>query len=405
MYGGALKEHSVSRPGVRKTRHTLKSWRFLVVLMPATLLSLCLEPWGLQASSRQDLLPQAFETTLEIVAVGDIMMHLSQVKSAYNRKTEQFDFSRQFAAISDRIRAADIAIGNLETTFTPGRKVSGYPRFNTPSELARDLREAGFDLMVTANNHALDFGEKGVLGTLDALQKYDMRAVGTHRSPNAAAQPVIIEKNGIKVAFLAYTCGTNGLQRPAGKPYLLNLYSTAQVEKDVASARAQSVDLILCYMHFGAEYDRFPDQQQYRIDAALRKAGVHVVLGSHPHVIQPENRRLGEKQYTLFSLGNFISGQKRSFTDVGLLLTLRVRKAHPGGIASIERVSYTPTHVERSQKGEGLDYRVVPLLQVDAELSEQYRNNLTYNRTSLNSDLLGHIRGGVFLDVPEPEKF
>lgn len=374
------------------------SLRFLFVLIPVALLFLCVEPWGLQASYQPDVRPRSYETAIEIVAVGDIMMHLSQIESAYDKKTDQYDFTPQFSAVKKQISAADIAIGNLETTFTPGKKPTGYPRFNAPAALARDLATTGFDLLVTANNHSLDYGEAGILGTLSALQKNKIVPVGTSRSAEETRRPVVVERNGIKVAFLAYTCATNGLKRPKNKPYLLNLYADKKVQADVALARKAGADLILGYVHFGQEYERYPGPDQYRIAAEMRKAGVHVVLGSHPHVVQPENNRISRKQYTLFSLGNFISGQRGRFTDIGLMLQLRVVKTHPGGMTIIDQVAHTPTYVQRKKKGKRLAYGVVPLKQVDARLSKRYRSQLTYNKTSLNSDLLGHIRGGVYLE-------
>jgi poly-gamma-glutamate capsule biosynthesis protein CapA/YwtB (metallophosphatase superfamily) len=383
------------------THHSGSPLRVMLILIPAALMFLCLEPWGLQASYRQDVQPFVYETSLEIVAVGDIMMHLSQVKSAYDEKKDRYDFSPQFSEIKDQISRADIAIGNLETTFTPGQKMTGYPKFNTPAALARDLKKTGFDLLVTANNHSLDYGEDGIIGTLDALKKNGLIAVGTGRSWEDEMQPVIVERNDIKVAFLAYTCGTNGVQLPEKKPYLLKLFSKKQVAKDVAAAQRGGVDLILAYIHFGAEYERFPGTEQYKIASVLRQSGVHIVLGSHPHVIQPENKRLSQKQYTLFSLGNFISGQRTRFTDIGLMLNLRLVKRHPAGVTTIEQVSYTPTYVKRSWKKAGVDYSVVPLQQVDKHLSKLYRSKMTYNKVSLRQDVLGHIRGGVYLEKPE----
>jgi len=358
------------------------------------LLLLCFSP-GYVAAPLEEMSPPPVENTLKLVAVGDIMAHLPLVRSAYDVNTGRHDFTGSFAPVKAQIQAADLAIGNLETTLTAGGDYTGYPKFRAPADLARDLAAVGFDLLVTANNHSLDYGAAGVTETVRLLHSQGLQAVGTANSA-AAVGPVLMERNGIRLAFVAYATALNGMTLPAGRDYLVRLYTPDAVRQDVARARAAGADLVISYIHFGDEYARYPNAQQYAIADDLLAAGVQLVLGSHPHVVQPEQRPVAAGHYVIYSLGNFISCQRSAFTDVGLLLEIEIAKRFPDGATQVRQVRPTPTYVKLQKRAGRNHYQVAPLQTADARASDRYRAKLTYNRQSLFLDLLGHLQGGVW---------
>jgi len=204
----------------------------------------------------------------------------------------------------------------------------------------------------------------------------------------------LIEKNGIRIAIMAYTCKTNGHKVPKGKEYLLNIYSKKIAEQEVESARKQQADILISYVHFGEEYERYPDPEQYRVVKELEDLGFNIIIGSHPHVLQPEKNKIEKNRYAVFSLGNFISGQSTKFTDIGMMLEFEIQKNASDNKTSIQKVTHMPTFTKKSN---GV-ISVVPLQSVDDDLTRLYANKLTYNKQSMHKDILGHVKGGVYLD-------
>jgi len=383
--------------------------RWLLIVLSAVLLSLllCFVPSNLLQPVSLAQVPAPFECTLKLVAVGDIMAHMPLVNSAYDPLGKQHDFMPLFSPLKTTIESADLAIGNLETTLTTGSDYTGYPRFRAPAALARDLGKTGFDVLVTANNHSLDYGAAGVLDTLAVLKNNGLLAVGT-AAANDNAGPVLVERNGIRLAIIAYATALNGFKLPAGRDYLVRLYAPETVRRDVAAAKKAGADLVVCYIHFGEEYLRYPDANQYRIADDLLAAGVDLLLGSHAHVVQPEQKPVAKGRYAIYSLGNFVSSQRSKFTDVGMLLEIEIAKRFPEGFTEVRRINPVPTYVQIKQVAGRSRYQVLPLQQLDAEVSTRYRSKLTYNRDSLYFDTLGHLHGGVWrpaqpLQVPQPE--
>lgn len=310
--------------------------------------------------------PPSYTRTLKLAAVGDIMMHMPQVNSGLQADGTH-DFRPFFAQVRQRLSEADLAIGNLETTFAgEQRGYSGYPRFNSPDALAQALAEAGFDIITTANNHSLDTGESGLIRTLDVLDQHQLQHTGTFRSAEEREQLLIVEKNDISLAILAYTYGTNGIPIPEGKPYLVNLLEEEQVERDVRRAKAAGVDLIAVMVHFGNEYQRQPSEEQKRWVERFRQLGVDLVLGSHPHVVQPYT--LGtytapdgtERDFVaIYSMGNFISNQRGDYKDVGVIFEVVVEKHFPEGTVTLKEVSAQPTYVDVWQQDGKRHYQVM----------------------------------------------
>ncbi|MBL0020052.1 MAG: CapA family protein [Bacteroidetes bacterium] len=225
--------------------------------------------------------------TITIRAVGDLMCHAPQFEYA-RLGTDTFDFRRCYAEVADYLKGADFTIGNIETVFAgPTAKYTGYPTFNSPEDYLDAVKEAGFDFLVTANNHSLDRGGNGAFKTLDVLDKYGFDHTGTYRSPADRDSIRVVNVKGISMAILNYTYGTNGIPIPKDKPWIINLTDTLLIEKDVLAARALKPDLVVVSFHWGLEYQHEPcDSQRIQFEAAAA-AGADLILGSHPHVIQP----------------------------------------------------------------------------------------------------------------------
>ena len=244
-----------------------------------------------QTDDNESITEQEQESRLTITAVGDIMMHMPQVRAAM-QPDGSYDFRSVFHEVKYYLERADITIGNLETTIGPPEKgYSGYPRFRSPEEILEALKYAGFDVLVTANNHSLDALEFGLEYTLDELDKYGFMYTGTARSIEEKNKHLIVEKNNIRVGILSYTYGTNGMEAAVSQEklkYMVNYYNDYnQVVNDINSIKAESVDLLIAYMLWGYEYNRTPNVEQKNLKELLAKEGVDIIFGSHPIVIQP----------------------------------------------------------------------------------------------------------------------
>ncbi|NLG85395.1 MAG: CapA family protein, partial [Firmicutes bacterium] len=225
-------------------------------------------------------------STARLVAAGDIILHTPILNAARDAASSRYDFRPIFTYLRPFFEEADLATAVLETTLGgPESGYTGYPRFNSPAEIAEALRWAGIDLVFTAHNHSLDRGVDGVWRTLEHLDRVGLLHVGTARTPDPGARVVLREINGIRFAFLAYTTSTNGLSLPRGREWAVNLYRREQAAADVALARRLGAEAIVSARHAGVEYQRQPSQEQRTIVEELLDLGVDVVLGSHPHVI------------------------------------------------------------------------------------------------------------------------
>jgi len=271
--------------------------------------------------------------TVTFLAVGDVMMHDGQIWAGYNEATDTFDYTEFFHVVRDEISAADIAMANLETTLAgKEQKYTGYPMFNSPDEIADALKDAGFDIVVTSNNHTLDRGAKGALRTLEVLKERGLATLGTYASEEERSQILIREVNGISFAFLAYTYGTNGIPIPKDMPYLVNLIDEEATLSDIERAKSQA-DVVVVYLHYGDEYQRTPSKYQRKLAHLLLKKGASFIVASHPHVIQPSEwmevqEPDGEivKKYIAYSMGNFISAQRFPYTEEGLMVKFTLEK-------------------------------------------------------------------------------
>ncbi|MED4586022.1 CapA family protein [Brevibacillus choshinensis] len=317
------------------------------------------------------------EQRLSLMAVGDIMMHQEQLDAAWNPATKKYDFHPFFTNVVPMFKEADWVIGNLETTMSGSATgYSGYPMFNSPAELSHTLKDVGFTAVSTANNHSLDRKEPGILQTIKHLDEAGLLHTGTFTSPEERDEPLLLRRDGFTLALLSYTYGTNGIPIPEGKPYMINLIDPELIKKDIARAREKGADLVAVALHFGVEYQRLPNEAQKKTAEQCIQFGADLILGAHPHVVQPyewktvtmEDGR-EHKGLITYSLGNFISAQRWDYKDVGAILKLTLHKGE-SGVASIESAEMIPTYVHFFRKSGKRNYVIYPVPQTLAKLQQ-----------------------------------
>lgn len=275
--------------------------------------------------------------SVTIAAVGDILIHDSVFKDAYTGSG--YDFKPMFENVKQYLQQADIAFANQETMLG-GKELglSGYPRFNSPTEVGDALKHIGIDIVSIANNHTLDVGEKGILNAIDYYNSEGILYTGAYESFEDREIIRTIEKDGIIFSFLAYTYGTNGIPVPNGKDYLVNLIDEERIVADIQKAKDIS-DVVVLSLHFGNEYEPFPNTRQKELAQMFSDAGANIIFGHHPHVLQPMDWITGEdgqKTFVAYSLGNFISGQKGIEREIGGILQLEVQKKVSRSATTIE---------------------------------------------------------------------
>lgn len=293
-----------------------------------------------------------------LVAVGDILIHDTVYLDAKTKKG--YNFKPMFAPIKKQIEEADIAFANQES-LTAGKdlQLSGYPTFNGPKAVAEAVKWTGFDIVNMANNHTLDRGEAGIKQSINYWKELGVEYIGSSLSPQDK-QLKILERNNIKFGFLGYTYGTNGIPTPAGKDYLVNRINTEQIKKDIKKAK-QNSDLVVVSLHFGTQYQTKPNYNQQKIAKQLSQAGADIILGHHPHVLQPIRwieRGTRTKTLVAYSLGNFLSGQNGTKRNIGGILKLNTVKNKKTNQAKVKKVDFIPTYTSSEQKN---NFKIVPL--------------------------------------------
>ena len=285
--------------------------------------------------------------SISIYFAGDIMQHEAQLKAAL-RADGTYDYTGCFTQVTPEIEAADIAVCNFETTLG-GAPYSGYPQFCSPDELAAAVRDAGFDIFLTANNHCLDRRTRGLVRTLDVLDSLGIPHLGTYRdlAERDSLYPYIIERNSMRIALLNYTYATNGI--PVAAPYIVNYIDTTQIKADVIRARQFKADCIIACMHWGTEYRLEPDKSQKTLEEWLYSIGVDHIIGGHPHVVQPirtlPHRYHAGSSLTVWSLGNYISNMSAPHTFQGLAVTTHLIKI--GNITKLRGYDIHPNRTIR----------------------------------------------------------
>ncbi len=298
----------------------------------------------------------------ELLFVGDAMQHQAQIDAA-RRPDGRWDYEACFADVRTDIEGADFAVVNLETPLGEAPH-TGYPCFNAPAAWADALADAGFDLFLTANNHTLDRRARGLRATVDSLDRRGLRHIGTYRddASRARAIPSVIDINRIKVGFLNYTYGTNGFTPSDG--VVVDYIDRRRIAADVGAARIAGAEIVCVCIHWGDEYRLTPNQAQ-RADADfLESLGVDIIIGAHPHTVQPiefrDNRYFPHKKLFLaWSLGNFISNMKTPDTRGGLMARVWLHRGDDG-VARVDGGNYTLLFTVPAGNPAGTNFRLVP---------------------------------------------
>lgn len=316
-----------------------------------------------------------------IVFAGDAMMHAAQIEAA-RQADGSYDFTDCFTAVSPYISEADYAVVNLEAPLG-GKPYAGYPCFSAPDSYADALAGAGFDLFFTANNHCLDKRDRGARRTVDALSSAGIEHLGTYRdlAQRDSILPLIKDIGGIKVAFLNYTYGTNGIA-PQGS-IVVDYIDREKIAEDIRSARQKGAELVCAGMHWGYEYKLLPNAEQKALANFLVDQGVDLVIGSHPHVVQPMEMRAdscGRRSLVVYSLGNFISNMKTRDTRGGALAKAWISRG-PDGRAGVDSAAYRLVFTIPAQGGE--NFRLVNCDDCDASAWKVRCNDFRQTATSL----------------------
>ena len=299
---------------------------------------------------------------VKIIFAGDLMGHMPQVKAAL-QSDGSYDYSPCFRYIKNYVESADLAILNLEVPLD-GKPYSGYPQFSSPDALAADAKAAGFDIMTTANNHCMDRGRHGLERTLHALDSLGIPHLGTYRNikQRNAEHPMIVNRNGLRIALLTYTYGTNGI--PAVSPNVVNLIDTNEMARDLKVAQEKGADFIITLIHWGIEYAVKANDEQEQTARWLLEHGCDAVVGGHPHVVQnftldaiPDNNRYPE--VVIYSMGNLVSNQRDVNTDGGIMVELNLLKTINSPRIT-QHWAYMPYWVYRGSIGGLYQYYIVP---------------------------------------------
>lgn len=293
-----------------------------------------------------------------LLFAGDLMQHDGQIKAA--RTADGYDYTDVFARVKPEISRYDIAVANFEVTLA-GPPYKGYPCFSAPDEYLRAIIDAGFDVMLTSNNHSCDTRAKGLERTIVMMDSLKMPHLGTYRHQKEREQnyPFIIERNGIRIAMLNFTYGTNGI--PVPPPYIVNLEDTAQIAKDITAAKKKDADVIIAFPHWGIEYASLPSNAQRKLTQWMLNKGVDHVIGGHPHVVQPfevNEDNKGNKHLTVYSLGNYVSNMTKPHTDGGAMVTMTLTKKD--GKTAMTDCDYSLFWVSRPLTSGRKNFRIYP---------------------------------------------
>jgi poly-gamma-glutamate synthesis protein (capsule biosynthesis protein) len=328
--------------------------------------------------------PEELPVSLRVLCAGDVMVHEQQLAAQWDAASGVYDFSGNFEYVKEYVSAADLALCNLETTLG-GEPYTGYPLFSSPDSLAVAIAGAGFDAVFTSNNHMLDRGADGLFRTLETATAAGLRTAGS-RGEGEAPGALVRVAEGIVVGLVSFTYESpraganrtlNGIRVKAGIEPLINSFGfedldgdLERVSGDIRRVREDGADIVVCYFHWGDEYERSPNDYQRYIASRAAISGADVIFASHPHVPQGfEYLRPGPDRAVpvFYSLGNFISNQRFEtrgdrFTEQGIMAVADVRIMRSDGeILSVEAKAL-PTWVDRYRSGGKNVYAIVPLV-------------------------------------------
>ena len=341
---------------------------------------------------------------MSLLFLGDIMGHGPQIKSAWNDSLKKYDYNKVFEPVEDIISSVDIAVAYLEVTLA-GPPFDGYPQFSSPDELAEACKSNGIDVLVTANNHSCDRGSMGIVRTNRVLDSLEILHTGTfsNQQNRDSLNLLVLEKENIRIGLLNYTYGTNGI--PFHAPTYVNLLDSSLIKKDLKFARTKNLDKLIVFVHWGAEYQDQPNLYQKNFNQFFKRQGVDIVIGSHPHVVQPMHYiKNNDKEFlTVYSLGNFVSNQRDFRKDGGVLFRCSIVKRDK---ASISDKEYILTWVNKFYKNKKWHYEVLPCSNKTYG-KEYFSRNEDYAKMQVYSDhaknLIADYNINILEGLPYPK--
>lgn len=365
-------------------RVVIRNVCFLIVTLFLSCLVLLYLDVLILKEEKQEVLEDPKTTSLSLVMVGDSLIHGAVYGDA--KVNGGYDFKPMLEEIKPIISSFDLAFYNQETILGGTELgLSTYPRFNSPYEVGDAFVDSGFNLIALANNHTLDRGEKAIINSCNYWKEKGVYTAGSYCSEEDRNNIEIREENGIKYALLSYTSWTNGLTIPGGKTYLLNRYDEEVVRQDIEKVR-DKVDLLMVSMHFGNEYSHTPSADQRKTANFLASLGVDIIIGHHPHVVQPIE--FIDDTLVVYSLGNFLSAQNGIEKLTGLMVSLNVGKNLETNEISLSNIEaellYTYSNYNKGYRN---NFKVYPYTKLtDSILSnhEMYYNK--YMEIVLNGD-------------------
>ncbi len=318
--------------------------------------------------------------TITLTAAGDCLMHNTQITAGL-QADGTYNFDTYFAEVEELLQEGDYTSVCFEAAMAgPETGYTGYPVFNSPDEIASTFKKSGFDLIVTSNNHILDRGMKGALRTMQVYKDTGLDTIGTYMTEEESKSFLIKDIRGVKVGYLAYGYGTNGIPVPKDYGFFFNFLEKDKIITDINNLRSQ-VDVLVVVLHWGVEYATKPTQEQVIMAQEILAAGADVIIGSHPHVIQPmEILEIdGQKKVVAYAIGNFISHQRGVERNSGIVLKLKFTKDFDQGTTIMEEVSYTPTFSHHYYNNGKMEFRVVPVQRTIEKIVTGMEPHLTSN--------------------------
>lgn len=333
--------------------------------------------------------------TLTLMFIGDVMSHMPQVDAA-RLPDGTYDYAPCYRFLAPYIASADICIANMEVPLA-GAPYSGYPQFSCPDAMMSQLFDAGVDVFLTANNHTCDKGAKGIRRTIQVMDSLGIPHVGTYFDSTDFQQrnPLMVERDGFRIAVLNYTYGTNGI--PAPNPFIVNMLDSAAIARDIARARELKADYIVVMPHWGIEYERKQNKGQKGYANYMYECGADMVIGGHPHVVQPitlenKNEYGVAQRVTAYSLGNFVSNQRKRYTDGGIIVKCEIVR-DTNGTVRVTNYEYLPYWVYKGVCQGKYQYHILPAKHAvencayyNIHGADSVALNLFYNDTKLLID-------------------
>ena len=342
---------------------------------------------------------------IDIVSLGNLIIHQSQINGAKNENG--YDFSPSFQYIKEMVSEADISLGILEGALAGGEP-TGYPIFNSPDEVIDSLRDTGIDVVNYANNHIYDYDDEGLQRTIEITKEKGLDVLGV-KSTEEEKSYLVKEVDGVKIGFASYvfeTAAVNGYKTINSNPVSINsenLINTFnynnlesfynRIESEISEMKAEGVEFIIASMHWGEEYNTYIEATQNEIAKKLNELGVDIILGGHPHVIQPYEimcNESGHSTFVIYSQGNSLSNQSEQEIGVaesedGIMIKFTLEKKD--GNVSLKEYKIIPTWVYKEEKGDGTYYhKIIPVEEALANPEEYGINSDVYARleNSLN---------------------